>query len=195
LDENQAHFLIQSRLQPGEQLIWSGSPPPLSAAWNGPLLRLPLALFFLGFAIFWTWAASHAAAKNGSSPAQFFPLFGLLFVGVGLYQFLSALRAVAGCWSTAYGVTERRVIIAIGQNGPTQSIGPALLNRMERSGGLDFGTLNFDSGLQYGRYGWNWYWAWNWKPQPAFVQIRDPAKVEALIYTHLLNRKREGAAI
>jgi hypothetical protein len=193
LDENQAHFLIQSRLQPGEQLIWTGSPPPLSAAWNGPLLRLLFALFLLGFALFWTWAASHAAAKNGSSPSQLFPLFGLIFVGAGLYQCLSALRMIAGCWSTAYGVTDRRVIIAVGQNGTTQSLWPASLSRMERKGGQDFGTHSFDQGQQNGRYGYGW--TWNWKPQPAFVQIRDPAKVEALIYTHLLNRKREGAAI
>jgi len=191
LDENQAHILILSRLQPGEQLIWSGSPPPLSAVWNGPVLRLLFGLFFLGFALFWTWGASHAVLKNGAPASSFFPLFGLVFVGFGLYQCLSALWAIAGCWSTAYGVTDRRVIIAIGQNGTTQSLGPASLSRIERKGGPDYGTLTFDLGLQDGRYGRNW----NLKPQPAFVQIRDPAKVEALIYTHLLNRKREGAAI
>jgi hypothetical protein len=191
LDENQAHILILSRLQPGEQLIWSGSPPPLSAAWNGPLLRLFFSLFFLGFALFWAWGASQAAAKNGSPASLFFPLFGLLFVGIGLYQLLSALRAVVDCWSTAYGITGRRVIIAIGRNATTQSLGPASLNRMERIGGEDRGTLTFDQGPQDGRYGWTW----NWKPQPAFIQIPDPAKVEALIYTHLLNPKREGAAI
>src|SRR5262249_20092021 len=152
--------------QPGEQLIWSGSPPPLTAVWNGPLLRLAFALFFLGFALFWTWSASQAAFKNGTWPSSFFPLFGLVFVGFGLYQCLSALRMMAGCWSTAYGVTDRRVIIAIGQDGATQSLGPASLSRMERSGGPDYGTLTFDLGQQDGRYSRGW----NWKPQPAFVQ-------------------------
>jgi hypothetical protein len=67
------------------------------------------------------------------------------------------------------------------------------LSRIEREGGSDYGTLTFDLGKQEGRYGYGR--RRNGKPQPAFVQIRDPAKVEALIYTHLLNRKREGAAI
>ncbi len=191
MQDDRTRIKILSRLRPGEKLLWCDRPRPLQAIWHGPLVRLPFSLFILGFALFWTWGAAQAAAKNATEPVSFFWMFGLLIVGAGLYQCAVALRAIYGCLFTAYGLTDRRVIVVVGDNGATRSFGPEALSRMSRTGGRDCGTLAFDTGIQDYRY---YRPSWTWQPQPALVDIRDPAKVEALIYTHLLNRKREGAA-
>lgn len=186
MTELEARAVITSRLQPGERLLWSDSPRPWKAVQNGPLLRLLFGTFFLAFALFWTWGASSASSKNGSPLAQIFPFFELIFIGFALYQLWSALQAIIACRETAYGLTDRRVIIAIGKDGSTQSLGPGSLGRIERSGDSERGTLKFDLG---GPSDWWYTRSWMWKPQPAFVDIRDPAKVEAAIYTHLLSHR------
>ncbi len=188
MNEVQARNQVVSRLQPGEKLVWSATPSPWGAAARGPFLMLLFALFFFGFSIFWILGAYTATPKTAHAQAPYFFLFGVPFVAVGIYQILASFKSIVDCWRTAYGLTDRRVIIATGARGKTQSLWPNSLGQIDRSGDDRRGTITFAGAASElaDRRGW--------KPKPAFAGIAEPRKVEALIYSHLLTQNREGTA-
>jgi Bacterial PH domain len=109
----------QSELQPGESLYWTGVANPARAA----VAALPAALFgipFAGFAAFWITAAyhgTHAVHKSGSAftgAFNFFPLFGVPFLLVGLGVILAPLWAYLNGRNTVYAVTNQRVMVISG---------------------------------------------------------------------------------
>lgn len=90
-------------LEPGEKLLWTGRPR------RGLVLR-PTDKYTIPFTILWCGFAIAALRKLG-----FFSIFGLLFVGGGLY--LAIGRFFADAWiraRTVYGLTDRRAIIRSG---------------------------------------------------------------------------------
>jgi|ERR1700683_1657659 len=94
----------------GEPVVWAASPDRWAYAskyWKTALFGIP----FAAFAVFWTYQASHIPAKGGQGFAVFFPLWGLMFVLVGLSMLLSPLWAAWTAGSVYYVVTERRAII------------------------------------------------------------------------------------
>lgn len=121
MNSSDAQLRVQSELQSGESIYWSGTADPARAA----LSALPAALFgipFAGFALFWISQAAHAAsgfAKSNNSFAKgfsIFPIFGLPFLLVGLGIVLAPLWAFLKGRSTVYAVTNQRVMIITGGN-------------------------------------------------------------------------------
>ena len=66
-----------------------------------------------GFAIFWEWGVTH----TGRAPPPVFPIFGGVFVAVGIYMMVG--RFFHDWWRrarTLYALTEERAIIAVGRS-------------------------------------------------------------------------------
>jgi hypothetical protein len=140
-----AQFLVQSELQSGESLQWTGLANPARAA----ISALPASLFglpFAGFALFWMTAAyrgSHAISKSSNNPIggvfSFFPLFGLPFLLIGLGVVFAPLFAYFKAQKTAYAITDKRVlVISAGRTRTIKSCTPAdivSVDHREREGG------------------------------------------------------------
>ncbi len=95
----------QGILDEDETILWQGRPANrVLVEFNSPMEAF-LALFFVGFSLFWMWQAMAA-------PGPFW-MFGLLFLGVGLYNLVGQhfwkahLRK-----STFYTLTDKRAFIA-----------------------------------------------------------------------------------
>tara|TARA_R110002124_G_scaffold280797_1_gene454465 strand:+ start:564 stop:1130 length:567 start_codon:yes stop_codon:yes gene_type:complete len=99
--------IFSDRLLKGERILWAGKPAAGILFTSRDIFTVPFSLLWCGFAIFWTFMAS----AGGKSPA-FFPLFGLLFVAIGLFFVFG--RFFADAWirsRTHYAVTDQRVLI------------------------------------------------------------------------------------
>jgi hypothetical protein len=103
-------------VRPDEQLLWCGQPDPAKKFTGIDVFMVPFSLLWGGFAIFWM-----AAAVGGGAPLPF-ALFGLPFVAVGLYfifgRFVVKARRKR---QTAYGLTERRALVAVGDGSLSES--------------------------------------------------------------------------
>ena len=95
--------LIRDELAPGEKLVWTGRPQVVRSV----LLSLPpamIGLFMAGFGLFWMRGASQF-------DSGIFPLFGLIFVFVGLAIMLSPVWIAWQASQTRYAITDRRAIL------------------------------------------------------------------------------------
>lgn len=138
MDPSEAQLRVQSELQSGETLSWTGTADPARAA----LGALPAAIFgipFAGFALFWMSMAFRGTdAMNRSTHNAFaggfalFPLFGLPFLLIGLAIALAPLWAFLKAKSTVYAVTNRRVMVISGStNRSVKSLTPADITSVE----------------------------------------------------------------
>jgi hypothetical protein len=174
VDAERARSIIQSRLQPGEQLVWYDSPGPWRAAARH-LTSFAFITAWLGF------VAALFAAKRSWQPdwwhgwMDMAVLIPALLILIGLFFWLVSLRDIFRCWHTAYGLTDRRVIIAVGQKGPTQSFGPDAFTKTAHKGDdrghvlFDYGRRGRSMGFRHGLFG-----------------IAEPRRVEAAIKRHLI---------
>lgn len=140
MTDAEAAAAIAARLEPGESLLWSQAAP------GGALAEEAAPL--LAFTIVWNvfvWAAAWIAIRDRSvkeglrdSPTPVVVL--VIFVLVGLFLLYGTATTFGSAWSTSYGLTDRRVIIA--REAPfraTHSYGPAAFARMEvREGDIWF---------------------------------------------------------
>ena len=184
MDDGQAFSIISRRLQPGEKLIWHGVPTPLQAA-QGELLRLGFMTIWTGIAAFGLYNAIHGAnlAKpNSASPVL---LVTSIFCIIGTIVLLRTLKSILDCWQIAYGLTDRRIIIAAGESGKTQSFTAGALTELSRSGDDRKGSLLFDQGRKGRSFGY----------RSGLYGIADPARVESLIYRTLITPNKQGAAV
>jgi hypothetical protein len=183
VDESKALSLIQRRLKPGETLIWHGAPNPWRAA-QGPLFQLVFAAIWTGVIFITVVGYAISSSKKSSLvfPVSSLVIFGLLFCFIGTAIWISTLRNLVACWNTAYGLTNHRLVIAIGDKGKTESFSKDSLSSLLRSGDDKQGTLRFDYGRKGRGYGY----------RNGLYGIKDPARVEALIYQHLIAPKSEG---
>jgi hypothetical protein len=122
--------MIRPRLDPGEQIIWSDRPQQGLRLRKQDVFLIPFSLFWCGFAIFWEVGAMQPGAPD------FFPIFGIPFVIMGLY--LVAGRFVHDAWRrrhVAYALTDRRLLILSGAK--ERSVALASLDdiRLEEHGG------------------------------------------------------------
>ena len=99
-----------------EHLLWTGRPDPGKHFTGSDVFLVPFSILWGGFAIFWM-----GAALSEGAPLPFV-LFGLPFVVVGLYfifgRFLIKARRKR---QTAYGLTERRALIAVGSGALSEA--------------------------------------------------------------------------
>jgi hypothetical protein len=146
LDDNKLaddlDVLVRSELSHGERLLWVGQPQPTRFAYSA----IPIVLFgipWTAFALFWIAGASSFGASNkvGGSPAgvgvfQFFPLFGLPFVLIGLGMLSSPYWLWRQAKRTCYALTDRRALLwKAGMFGSVavRSYGPEALNKIRRT--------------------------------------------------------------
>ncbi len=134
-----AQRTAQSELEAGENLLWVGQPDPKRLALQG----LPIALFgivFTAFAVFWIFNALNiTSGMPRSGGFNFFPLFGIPFLLIGLGLVSSPLWMHRKGSQTVYAVTNKRLLIITGggsrsvQSFDDSSIGN--IERVERSNG------------------------------------------------------------
>ena len=95
----------------GAKILWAGSSNARGYArnrWKQASFGIP----FTAFAIFWTWGASGGFSKNNSNPPPvFFPLWGCMFIVIGLCILLSPIFAMWKAGRVFYVVTDRNVLI------------------------------------------------------------------------------------
>jgi hypothetical protein len=107
MDET-AETTIRRELGPAERLLWCGRPRPGLMFRRADLYLVPFSLMWGGFAFFWEYLAF------GKTP-WFFELWGIPFVGVGIYliagRFFVDAKQREG---TVYAVTNERVVILSG---------------------------------------------------------------------------------
>ncbi len=104
LGNSQLHHELSPYLALDEEVIWIGSPTSSRDDPNRSAFSMIFLIFWLGFAVFWTVTAMATAGFMG--------VFGLLFVGVGIYlfymMFIGRKKAVM---HSVYAVTDRRALI------------------------------------------------------------------------------------
>src|SRR5262245_29281266 len=159
---------IESSLDSGERLLWSGRPDRASYAerksWPTFLVGIP----FLAFALFWTYMAS-----NGPMPMA---LFGIPFIAVGLALVLSPAWHFLRARQTSYALTARRAILNTeGMMARRTSLPLSRISFVElRLPTWKFGDVVFFE-VARGHYD---YWA---DRRDGFIAIADAARVERLL--------------
>lgn len=120
-------YRLYSLLESGESVVWSGRPQTIKVL----LIIAPLIIF----SVFWTamsvkWIYSAAGNKipDLGDPSEYFALFGVPFVLVGLVQFLSAFWFFGRIRRLYYAVTDKKFLIVDGDT--VHSFTPDELSRM-----------------------------------------------------------------
>ena len=102
--------IVDSELQPGEQIIWLDQPIAKRMAWA----TFPLVLFgipWTAFALFWTGMAGLGTSKASGGLFSFFPFFGLPFILIGFGMLSSPYWAARRARNSAYLLTDRRALL------------------------------------------------------------------------------------
>jgi hypothetical protein len=113
--ESSQEMVFQNDLMTGEKIYWSGQPDPSVLFSASDILLIPFSLIWGGFAIFWELSCLGFTGfvKQGQVAPVVFSIFGLPFVGIGLYMIFG--RFFFKIWKkkrTFYAVTNRRILIA-----------------------------------------------------------------------------------
>lgn len=142
----------QRELRSGEELIWADRPDPSVMA-KKQLFSLIVGIPFFCFACFWTVFAWNLLGDRpisglgaaGNIVPFIFPIFGLPFIGVGLWLLSAPLRAKRKARRTVYGITNLRLFIAVqGSRRKVQSFEPEDIASIERNDdGTGFGDVIF----------------------------------------------------
>ena len=135
---------IRRELASGEHLQWWGRPRQGLVLRASDALRIPFSLLWCGFAIFWEWNVVTAPHVP-----PFFMLWGMPFVGVGIYMVAGRFFVDARQRSvTHYALTNERVLIVSGVlarrlKSLTLKNLPAI--ELALSGTQGMGTISFGS--------------------------------------------------
>lgn len=101
---------IDRELETGERVEWAGMPVPRFFTGHS-IAAFLFAIPWTSFALFWTVGAAEATADScGPRGFEFFPLFGIPFILVGVFLLLSPLWTYQKARRTAYVITDRRAL-------------------------------------------------------------------------------------
>jgi len=113
---DEARRQLAPYLLPDEHLLWIGRPDPAKRFTGSDIFLVPFSLLWGGFMIFWMGAV---LVKGAPAP---FALFGLPFVVFGLYLIFGRFMVKARRKrQTAYGLTERRALVAVGSGSLSEA--------------------------------------------------------------------------
>ena len=192
-----AAALVRAELRSGERMTWAGQPLPGRFA-RKAILPMLFAIPFTAFAIFWISAAtagtSHVRSYGGGDgfahAFNFFPLFGLPFLLVGLGMLTSPYWMYRRARRVVYALTDQRAIIfdaGFWNRTTVRSFDPQSLHDLRRNqGGDGSGDLVFDR--EWGARTRNGQQA----TDIGFLAIPDVKRVEDLVRT--LANKNPGPA-
>ena len=162
-------------LMAGERVVWSGRPKQGFILTPSDGFLIPFSLLWGGFAIFWEVSVFKVRA-----PA-FFPVFGFVFVLLGLYFIFG--RFLADAWirrSMIYAITDRRILIL--RDRPTRKLVALNLDKLpscdlvessDGSGTIRFGT---PPSIFVRRGSWG-MWTPSIDPTPQFLRIENARNV------------------
>jgi hypothetical protein len=125
--------IATGELRRGERLTWADYPGPMALVRRDARMSW-IGIPFTAFAIFWTWSASHDVAHAGSIIELLFPLWGLMFVAIGLSILLRPVWSALKARSTVYAITDQRALIISGSRSRrVESFEPDSLGNLERT--------------------------------------------------------------
>jgi len=101
--------MLERELESGERVEWTGNPKArfFTPSSVGAFL---FAIPWTGFAVFWTFGAAGFKLPDFSKGVDFFPLFGLPFIFVGLAMLSTPLWSYKRAKRTLYAITNKRAI-------------------------------------------------------------------------------------
>lgn len=106
----------EAYLDPGERLLWEGEPAKGLRINGAAITKSLFGIPFLAFALFWTYGASDSFSTFLAPTLgfkTFFPMFGILFILVGLYMLVG--QYFWGAYKrgrTRYALSDKRAFIA-----------------------------------------------------------------------------------
>jgi len=170
-EELELRRLLARDLAPSEELLWIGRPKQGVFLERRDWMQLPFAVLWCGFAIFWE------GAVISSNAPWFFKLWGIPFIGVGLYMVIG--RFYYAAWlraRTYYGITSRRALILTRRSTrelvafDLTTTNVAMDERDDESGTLTFGAYEPPA---LGR--------WPQMQPPCFVRVRKVREVMRIV--------------
>jgi hypothetical protein len=147
------HERIQSVIQPGESVLWSGRPDPSVIFTGADAILVPYGVFFTAFCVFWT------AGVSGTKEAQPFAFIGVVLLLIALYYLVG--RFVVKWWlkrRTVYAITNRRAIVIVGSRSVKESnlTGGSRITKLARNGHhLTVTFLGADAARPFGLFNRN----------------------------------------
>ncbi len=110
MEETLSYNILKPYITPEEHLLWQGRPEKSgNLVTKRDLFLIPFGFMWTGFTLFW----EISALKSGAG--LFFALWGLPFIGVGIYMLIG--RFVHAAYlrdKTFYAVTNKKIIIKAG---------------------------------------------------------------------------------
>ncbi len=147
MEEFERQSAASAELQHGEHLVWLGQPSGTALTktkWPVFIFGIP----WTAFSLFWVGMAFFMTRETGEMIGMIFPLFGLPFIGIGIWMLASPFRAAKKAKRTVYAITNlRAIIITLGTSKNVQSYYQkdiADIRRTEKPDGS--GNLYFASG-------------------------------------------------
>ncbi|HEY2032812.1 MAG TPA: hypothetical protein VGH02_03925 [Rhizomicrobium sp.] len=176
---------FRDRLLPGENIAWTGRPQGGLLLTSRDFFLIPFSLLWGGFAIFWEATAlsipTKASGNVHTNAPDFFPLFGIPFVLIGLYFIFG--RFFVDAWIRSqlrYAATNQRILIlrkGMGSKFTALALDklPALTFSEKVSGR---GTIRFgEAAPMWGNRGGFSGWTPSSDATPQFINIPDARRV------------------
>lgn len=168
--------MVERELEPGESVAWIDMPIPrlFAPASIGTFL---FAIPWTAFAIFWMYGASGFKIPDFKKDPDFFALFGIPFVLIGLGMLSSPLWAYRKALKTVYVITNKRAIIIEGGLSKTiRTYSPEKLHdvhRKEYQDGSGDLVITYDA--------WRDSDGDRHTKELGFLRIRNPKEVERML--------------
>jgi hypothetical protein len=168
---------VERELEPDEQTVWMEMPTARFFT-PGAAGMFIFAIFWTSFAIFWTFGAAGFKIPDFKDGADFFPLFGLPFILIGIGLLSTPVWFYKKAKRTVYVITDRRAIIFDGgwRTSTIRSYPPRKLHnifRRERRDGS--GSVILERIAQYDNDNQNM------REEYGFMNIRNVREVERML--------------